>query len=267
MGLFAAAALILTAWVLLELGSAAPLVELRQLRHRAVLIADLAAIVLGLALYMFLTLVTEFVQEPTSLSYGLGASTLVAGLCVVPFSVMSLLASRTIARIMKRVSGTTVLVCGSLMIAAAGVFFALLHGAVWEALVAMGVIGIGFGFTFATIPGLIARAVPSRETGSAMGLYQVIRSIGFSLGSALAATILAGSIAPGAMQVTERGYVTALWVGSVVCALSAGASWLLSRGEDMMSPQAMAPADRMRLAVEEAELASAGVVGIEGEQQ
>ena len=38
------------------------------------------------------------------------------------------------------------------------------------------------GFTFAAIPGLIVRAVPSEETGSAMGFYQVVRYVGFSIG-------------------------------------------------------------------------------------
>lgn len=262
-GLFVAAAMILAVWVRLQLERKAPLVDLRQLRHRAVLTADLAAIVLGLAFYMFLTLITEFIQEPRTLSYGLGATTLLAGLCVVPFSVMSLLASRTIAPITRRLSVSTVLVCGSLVIAGAGVFFAFLHSSVWQAFVAMGVIGVGFGYTFAAIPGLITRAVPSGETGSAMGLYQVIRSIGFSLGSALTASILTASIAPGSTQVTEQAYVTALWVATVICVLSAGASWILSRGEDTASPRAMGVGDRQRLAVEEAELASAGIVGIE----
>lgn len=265
--LFIAAAVILAAWVRLQLGRDAPLVDLRQLRVRAVLTADLAAIVLGLAMYMFLTLVTEFVQEPRTLSYGLGASTLVAGLCLVPFSVAGLLASRTAPTITKRLSASVVLVGGSLIIAAAGGFFALLHGAVWEAFVAMGVIGVGFGYTFAAIPGLIIRSVPSGETGSAMGLYQVIRYIGFSLGSALAASILAGNLVRGSTQVTERGYVTALWVGTAICALSAGTSWLLSRTQAPISPQALAEPERDRLAVEDAELATAGLVGVEAELQ
>jgi hypothetical protein len=204
-----------------------------------VLTADLAACVLGLAMYMFLTLVTEFVQEPRAAGYGLGASTLVAGLCLVPLSVTSLLASRTTSSIMRRRSASTVLVGGSMTIAAAGAFFALAHGALWEAFVTMGVIGVGFGYTFAAIPGLITRAVPGSETGSAMGLYQVIRYIGFSLGSALTASILAGHRVPGG-PVSEHGYVVALWVGTAVCALSAGMSWLLSRGEETMSQQTVA---------------------------
>jgi MFS family permease len=262
--LFVAAAAILGLWVRMQLAHDAPLVDLRQLRHRAVLTADLAAVVLGVAMYMFLTIVTEFVQEPRTLSYGLGVSTLVAGLCLVPFSVMSLLASRTTAWFTRRLSANTVLVCGSLVIAAAGVFFALLHGALWEAFVTMGVVGVGFGYTFAAIPGLIARAVPDSETGSAMGLYQVIRYIGFSLGSALVASILAGNTFAG--RVGEHGYVTALWVGTAACALSAGASWLLSRRRETPSPLAMAVGERERIALEEAELASAGLVGIEGER-
>jgi predicted MFS family arabinose efflux permease len=261
--LFVAAAVILGLWVRMQLVHDAPLVDLRQLRHRAVLTADLAAVVLGVAMYMFLTIVTEFVQEPRTLAYGLGASTLVAGLCLVPFSVMSLLASRTTAWFTRRLSANTVLVCGSLVIAAAGVFFALLHGALWEAFVTMGVVGVGFGYTFAAIPGLIARAVPDSETGSAMGLYQVIRYIGFSLGSALVASILAGNTFDG--RVGEHGYVTALWVGTAACALSAGASWLLSRRRETPAPGAMAADERDRIALEEAELASAGLVGIEGD--
>ena len=80
---------------------------------------------------------------------------------------------------------------GGLAITAAGVFFALVHTALWQACVMMGLLGIGFGFTFAAIPGLITSAVPAGEIGSAMGFYQVVRSIGFSAGSALVASILA----------------------------------------------------------------------------
>jgi MFS family permease len=230
LGLAVAAVAILAGWTHLQLRREIPLVDLRQLQMRAVMTADLAAVALGVALYMFLTLVTEFIQEPRSLGYGLGASSLVAGLALVPFSVTSLLASRTTTAILRRSSAAAVLIGGSLVISAAGVFFSLLHGAVWEAFVTMGVVGVGFGYTFAAIPGMITRSVAAGATGGAMGLYQVSRCIGFSIGSALAASILAGNLIPGSTQITEAGYVTALWVGTSICALSAGMSWLLSGG-------------------------------------
>jgi MFS family permease len=260
-GLFVAAAAILSVWVRTQLRHHAPLVDLRLLRVRAVLTADLAAVVLGVAMYMFLTLVTEFVQEPRSLSYGLGATTLVAGLCLVPFSVTGLLASRTTSALIRRFSSPAVLAGGTLVIAAAGAFYALAHGALWEAFVAMGVIGVGFGYTFAAIPGMITRAVPRGETGSAMGLYQVVRYVGFSLGSAVAATILAGNLAHGGSSVTESGYVTALWVGTGFCAVSALVSALLSRGGDREADGVLDASDRDLLALEDAELAAAGLAG------
>ncbi len=218
---------LLGGWARWQLRRATPLVDLRQLRLRPVLTADLAGVALGVALYMFLTLVTEFVQEPRSLGYGLGATSLTAGLVLVPFSFTSVAASRISSRFVPPAGAPRALVGGSLAISLAGVFYALLHGAIWEAFVTMGVVGVGFGFTFAAIPGMIARAVAT-GTGSAMGLYQVSRSVGFSVGSALAASILAGSLLRGSGQVSEQGYVNALWVGASICAASAGASWLLA---------------------------------------
>lgn len=225
--LFAIATAVLAVWVRLQLARDAPLVDLRQLRHRAVLSANLAAILLGVALYMFLSVVTQFVQMPRG-GFGFGSSALVAGLCLVPFSVASLAASRLLEPMMRLLGARAVLVAGSLTITAAGVFFALEHGALWEAFVTMGVVGVGFGFTFAAIPGLIAGSVPDEDIGSALGFYQVVRAVGFSVGSTLTASILAGHTLTGSRAPTEQGFLVALWVGAVVCAIAALASAALS---------------------------------------
>jgi hypothetical protein len=237
-------------------------VELRELRHRAVLTADLAAIVLGVAMYVFLTLVTEFVEVPSS-DYGFGASTLLAGLCLLPFSLTSLAASRTMPTLMRRFGISAVLVGGTLVVAVAGAFFALEHRALWEAYATMGLVGVGFGYTYAAIPGLIIRSVPEHETGSAMGLYQVIRYVGFSVGSALTASILASHTAAGSAIPSEQGYITGLWIGAGICALSALGSWLLGRGIRTPPPGAMAQDALEQLIREESELASAGLPGIQ----
>jgi MFS family permease len=218
-------------------------------------------------MYMFLTLVTEFVQEPHTTGYGLAESSLVAGLCLVPFSIVSLAVSRTIPAMRRSLGIETILVVGSLLVAAGGALFALLHAQLWEAFAAMTVIGIGFGYTFAAIPGMISAAVPASETGSAMGLYQVIRYIGFSLGSALAASVLAADTIHHGADVLERGFTKALWIGVAICVAAAALSWLLSRRAPAgPAPGALGDAERDRLATEEAELASAGLAGGEFER-
>lgn len=251
---FAVAAVVLAIWVLTQLRFPEPLVDLHQLRHRAVLGANLAAVLLGFALYTFLTVITEFVQTPSTAGFGFGMSTLMAGVCLIPFSIFSLLASRAMAVLAGRFQVRTFLVVGSLAIAATGAFFALVHDAFWQACVMTGLLGVGFGFTFAAIPGLITRAVPTQEAGSAMGFYQVIRSVGFSIGSAAVASILAASEMPGSDFPKVGGYTLALWIGAGACLLAAATSLLFTPREG-----AGPPADP-NFGRDDAELAAAGLI-------
>ncbi len=114
---------------------------------------------------------------------------------------------------------------GCLVVAVGAAFFALFHDALWQAFVMMGLLGVGLGTTYAAIPGLIVRSVPQRETGSAMGFYQVVRYVGFSLGSALAAAILAGHTTGG--QPGVAGYTMVLWVAVGICVMAGGLAWIL----------------------------------------
>lgn len=263
LGCFAVALVALAAWVPLQLRRPAPLVDLRQLRHRAVAGADLVAVLIGVALYMFLTVVTEFVQTPSGQGFGFGASALVAGLCLVPFSIFSLGASRVMTPLSARLGTRAVLAIGSLMIAAAGAFFALVHDSLWQACATMALLGVGFGFTYAAIPGLITRSVPAHEVGSAMGFYQVVRSIGFSVGSALVASVLAAHEVAGASFPAESGYLLALWIGTGVCAGAALVAIALSpqKGEEGGPPSV----ELEQLARDDAELASAGIADATGD--
>ncbi|MCW3011644.1 MAG: transporter [Solirubrobacterales bacterium] len=227
-GLVLASAAVLALWSRLQLTRAAPLVDLRQLRHRAVWSANVAAVLLGVALYMFLSLVTQFVQVAPDAGFGFGASAFVAGSCLVPFAITSLGASRLAPTLMRQLGVRPVLVGGALMIAGAGGFFAIVHEALWEAFLTMGVIGLGFGLTFAVLPGLIAGSVPDEELGSAMGFFHVVRSVGYAVGSALAASILAGHEVMRGAGPSEQGYVLATSVAAAVCLAAAAAAGFLS---------------------------------------
>jgi MFS family permease len=262
-GCFLVAIVVGALWTRRQLRVPAPLVDLSQLRHRAVLGADLSAGLLGIALYMFLTVITEFVQTPSAEGFGFGASTLVAGLCLVPFSVASLLGSRMMTATLRRAGSRTALAIGGTSIVAAGVFFALVHGALWQACVMMALLGLGFGFTFAAIPGLITRSVPAREVGSAMGFYQVVRSIGFSAGSALVASILASHAVAGSPFPAVGGYTTALWVGAVIAVFATIVAVAMAPSE----PHQSQPTDPRDLETwrDDAQLASAGLIDGEAE--
>ncbi|HEX4304987.1 MAG TPA: MFS transporter [Solirubrobacterales bacterium] len=258
-GLFVVAVVFLLGWGAQQLRVAEPLVDLRLARHPAVLSADVCATVLGIAMYMYLSGVSEFVQAPSGLGYGFSASVVVAGLCLVPFSIIGLLGARLLPLSTRLVGPRNLLPVGCLVVAAGGVVFAVFDDHLWGAFAMMGVLGLGYGLTYAAIPGIIVRSVPESETGSATGFYQVVRYIGFSLGSALAASLLASATPAGSHLPDLGGYTAITWTGVAICVFAAVLARVLpSDGGGEREPTAA----ELRREEEEGGLASAGLPGV-----
>ena len=257
LGLLAFSSVMVGLWVTHELRITDPLIDVRQVRNRSVLTADTSAFLIAVAMYLFLPIIIEFVQIPVASGYGFGASILTSGLVFAPLSLGSFLASRCLTAYTNRFGVRSMIPFGSVVFAMSTLFFAVEHRALWEAFVAAGMAGIGIGFTFAAMPGFIIQAVPPSETGSAMGLYQVLRSIGLSLGSALAAAVLVSYTKSGQTYPTYEGFRITLILATALCASTAVLSFLLpgrSTGRPIMSTGLR---DLMR---EEAEIEGAGLM-------
>ncbi|WUD70733.1 MFS transporter [Streptomyces sp. NBC_00510] len=214
--------LLLALWVVHELRTARPLVDLRLTKDRTVLTANVTALVAGLGMYLLLSLVTRFVQTPREAGYGFGASVAVTGLVLLPFSLASVAAGRVVPLLARRASTAVVLSLGGAVSLAAVLAFALARGQLWELFVVMTVAGFGVGWMFAVMPGMIVGSVPAHETGSAMSFNQVLRYVGYSTGSVLSATILQAHTAAGSALPTGDGYRTAallacgVWVAMIL---------------------------------------------------
>ena len=193
------------------------------------LVANAAALTLAVALYVFITAITEFIQA-SERRLRLRCLNVCRRTRAGAVFRDGLLASRLAATAVASLGANNVLIAGSLLTGAVGAFFGIAHNALWQAFVAMGILGLAFGFSFAAIPGMVTRAVPGRETGSALGLHQVIRAVGFSIGSALNASILAANIVDSSVLPTEQGYVLALGVGSAVAVAAALVTLVFGRG-------------------------------------
>ncbi|MCW2523028.1 MAG: Major facilitator superfamily 1, partial [Frankiales bacterium] len=142
-------------------------------------------------------------------------------------SVFSFLASRFATWIGQWISPNRLLPIGALAFALALALFATSRGHLWEIFVEMGIGGIGMGLSFAVMPRLIVSSIPAEETSSALALNQVLRTIGYSVGSALAATILTAHTAAGAEFPANNGYTVGAVVAITLCVLTAVVSWAL----------------------------------------
>jgi MFS family permease len=85
----------------------------------------------------------------------------------------------------------------------------------------MAVLGFGVGGFSAAVPGVIMAATPAGETSSAMSFSQVVRSVGFSAGSAVGGLVLSAGTAAGQLSPSDGAYTTAAWIGAAVMAVTA----------------------------------------------
>lgn len=229
LGLFAAAALLLTAWVPLELRVNQPMVDLRTSARRPVLMTNIASVFAGMAMFVNMLVTVQVLQQPAGSGAGFGLSVTAAGLAMVPSGLAMVVVSPVSGRMLTRWGGRSVLLWGSSLMAVAYVGRIFFSDTVTAVVIGSTAVGIGTALAFAAMPTLIMSSVPLTETASANGLNSLVRSIGTSLASTLVAAILA------AHQVEHDGMTLAssdafrliLLLGAVAAAICAGMSTLI----------------------------------------
>lgn len=221
--------LLLAWWVVHESRTSRPLVNVRLVLDRTVLVANLTTILGGVGMYLLMSSVTRFVQTPRSAGYGFNTSVLVTGLALVPFSVASLVAGRLARVLTRRMPLAALLPPSGLVSLAAMLCFTFQRDSLIEVFVAMALAGLGVGLNFAAVPGMIVTAVPVHETGSAMSFNQVVKYVGYSTGSALAAAVLQAYTPSGRFLPSDAGFSAVGVLGCSVWAVTVLASLSLIR--------------------------------------
>ncbi|WP_353112248.1 MFS transporter [Microbacterium sp.] len=220
-GMFAAAAVLLAAWVVTELRSAVPLVDIRMLAHRSIWPVNAAGLLIGVAVFGFWGYLPLFLEVPADTGWALGLTAQTAGLVLVPLLAGMSLAGFATGAISRLMSLRTQLMLGSAVIGAAVLAAVLFHSAVWQLAVAGGFFGLGVGASYAAMASIIVESVPARSVGVATGVNANLRSIGSAIGSALMTAIVFGSL-DAQSRPFERGYDVA-WITIAVLALVAAA--------------------------------------------
>lgn len=224
----ASAAVLLGAWAAWELRARHPLIDLRLLRRRPVLAANLTAFLVAVGFYPMTSLVVRFVQTPPAAGYGFGAPVVIAGLMLTPFSLASFAASRVASRTARRHSPEVVVAAGCVVLLASVVLFLLARSTYWEIVVTMALSGFGVGCVYAVNPLQITGGVPAGETGSAISFNQLTRTVAYSLASALSATVLVLFTPAGGQEPANAGYGAAALLCIAVLTAALGVAVLFA---------------------------------------
>ncbi|MFJ8859488.1 MFS transporter [Streptomyces sp. NPDC102451] len=191
LGLLAAAVVIALVWGAYELRVRTPMVDLRVSARPAVLLTNVAALLIGFAFYANSLVTAQMVQEPKATGYGLGASLVVSGLCLLPGGVTMVALSPVSARISAARGPKTSLALAAGIIAVGYVVRYFTSHSLWLIIAGATVVAAGTAIAYSALPALVMRGVPVSETGAANGLNTLMRSIGQAFCSATVAAVLA----------------------------------------------------------------------------
>ena len=221
-GLVAAGVPFLLGLVAYERRQLQPLLDMQTLARRPVLATNAATAFIGFAMFASFVLIPQIAQVPKSTGYGLGVTAAVAGLLLMPSTIVMLLAAPISGRIGARRGSKGPLAAGALITGVALGFLALAHSTPIELMIGAALMGTGVGFAFAAMPNLIIEAVRQQQTGEATAVNALTRSVGAAIGAQVSGTILAGSVVAGSALPGEDGFTTAFAVAAGVAVLGAG---------------------------------------------
>jgi EmrB/QacA subfamily drug resistance transporter len=190
-GLAAAGAAILAAFVRYELRSSHPMVDLRVFRNARFSAASFAVTMIFLALFGWLFLFTQQLQ------FVLGYSTLAAGVRALPFALAVGVTAQPAVKLAARF-GNRIVVAAGLALMAGGLAMmatSTAHTTFTPLLVASVVIAVGMGLAMAPATDSIMGALPREQAGVGSAVNDTTRSLGGALGVAVIGSVASSTFA------------------------------------------------------------------------
>jgi EmrB/QacA subfamily drug resistance transporter len=231
-GLLALAALLLVAFVAIELRSPQPLVPFRIFRLRTLTGANVVGILIGASLFSMFFFISLYMQQV------LGYSAIHAGLSYLPLALTIIVTAGVASQLVTKVGFKPVLAAGMVFIAAGLIWFSQVSvggGFLTDILGPSLLAAIGLGLAFVTSTIAAVSGVEEHEAGLASGLINTSQQVGGALGLAVLASV-ANSVTNDATgsppQALTDGFQAAFLGGAAFAILGLIATLVLIRSAD-----------------------------------
>lgn len=245
LGLAAVSVALMAVWVTHERRHPDPLIDVRLLGRRPILLTNLIMALAAVGAYQVTQIISILLQQPVWTGIGLGVSATVVGLIKLPANLAGLFGSLLSGKITERRDGRTSAIAGSLILAAGWGYLFLRHGSVLDVFIAIVMTGFGLQMLYAAMSNLVIAAAPADRTSEAVGLTTVIRAGTSALGSQLVALTLASAMvrnAEGTALPAPSAFLMLFgWVAATSLSCAFVAMLLPRRPETRPSPVSAAP--------------------------
>jgi EmrB/QacA subfamily drug resistance transporter len=184
--LLAVSAVLLVAFVGIELRSKAPVVPFRIFRLRTLTGANVAGILIGGSLFSMFFFISLYMQQV------LGYSAIKTGLSYLPLALTIIVSAGVGSQLVTRIGFKPVLAAGMAFIAAGLLWFSQVSvdgGFLTDILGPSELAAVGLGLSFVTSTIAAVSGVEASEAGLASGLINTSQQVGGALGLAILATV------------------------------------------------------------------------------
>jgi Major Facilitator Superfamily len=174
----------LAVFIVIERRSKEPLVDLHLIVNKVILPANLIILVVGFSMFTVFQTVPVLVRNPMPL--GLGGDATTVSYIQLPFAIVLLVFGPTSGLIVSKLGSVKPIIIGT-AITAAGFFSLVAFHQDWLAVaVNLAVLSTGLSLTNVGAMNVTILATPSEFTGMSLGMNNLLRILGSSVGPALA---------------------------------------------------------------------------------
>lgn len=176
----------LLALIYIELKHEHPIVNLRLFQNVSFSAGNFVLFMIGFGLYGSIVLLPLFLQTL------MGYDATLAGMVLAPGGVATLITMPFVGVIISKYDGRKVVLAG--LIISAWAMFQMrgftLEAGYWDFVWPRVILGVGLAMLFVPLSTLTLGSIPKEEMGNATGLYNLLRTVGGSVGIAVCATLL-----------------------------------------------------------------------------
>ena len=188
LAVLAAGAALTVGFFVSENRSANPLIQLKLLRIRNVLVANLVGIVSGVSMFLLFFAVVYYTELPKP--FGLGLDVISAGLTLAPATLLMLVAGPGLGRLVIRSGPKPTIVMGACIAIAGLMLFLFNRATAMDVTVAVAVSLVGAISVIIPIVNMISISLPGETVATGLGLNTMLRNIGGAVGPVIATSIM-----------------------------------------------------------------------------
>jgi MFS family permease len=179
----------LTAFILVEKRSSSPLIDLKLVAHKPILLSNIIVIIWGICTFAIFQTIPILVQSPV-ITGGIGGNAIDAANIQLPFSVTSLVFGPTSGLIISKIGSSRVTLIGAIVTTISILTTLIFHTNAIQLAINLALVGVGLALLNVGQLNINTTSVSPRNIGVSLGINTLLRYVGSAIGPAVVGMLM-----------------------------------------------------------------------------